>query len=158
MKIYTDASTRTAKGISGVAFVITDNKNREICRKGSVVKESDNNTAELRAICYALGYSKKSNEQVIILTDSTYAINAIRNGFYRPSEEKLVKYIHSHISGKKCSIFHVKGHCHDGTVLSFYNKIADKTAKKVRLKYEDQIRKQKKLRNKLIGFSKQSSR
>lgn len=158
MKIYTDASTRVAKGISGVAFVITDNKDVEICRKSSVVREADNNTAELRAICYALAYCKNIKEPIVILTDSTYAINAIRGGFYRKSEEKLLNYIHSHISDKKYKIFHVKGHCHDGTVLSHYNKIADKTAKRARVNYELQLKKQKKLRNQLIQKQKQSSR
>ena len=95
MKIYTDASTRS--NVSGLAFIVTDAKNKVQCRRASVVEEKDNNTAELRAICYALAYTKSVDEPVVLMTDSTYAIQAIRGGYHRPSEEKLIEYIHAHL-------------------------------------------------------------
>lgn len=143
MKIYTDASTRS--NVSGLAFIVTDAKNKVQCRRASVVEEKDNNTAELRAICYALAYTKSVDEPVVLMTDSTYAIQAIRGGYHRPNEEKLIEYIHSHLKNRKCNIFWVKGHNRDGTVLSYFNKEADKLAKHVRKEYEYSAVKQKKI-------------
>lgn len=144
MRIYTDASTRTAQGISGLGFVATDARDKELFRKATVVHESDNNTAELRAICFALASIKDRKQHVTLFTDSTYAINAIRNNKYRPSEEKLLKTIYIHLNRLNCSLFWLKGHCQDGTVLSHYNKIADKISKNVRKQYEIQIKLNKK--------------
>jgi len=52
MRIYTDASTRGR--ISGIAFVATDAKDRELYKKGVVIEQRDNNTAELCAVLFAL--------------------------------------------------------------------------------------------------------
>lgn len=142
MKIYTDASTRN--NLSGVAFVITDEKNNLICKKAATVEESDNNTAELRAILFALAYTKSYDKHITLLTDSTYAINAIRNGHFRPHEKQIVDYILQNIKERKCYIMWIKGHCQDGTVLSYYNKQADKCAKKVRKIKENEIKKERK--------------
>lgn len=142
MRIYTDASTR--KNISGIAFVITNAKDEVLCRKGAVVEESDNNSAELRAILFALAYTKNTKEHTTIFTDSTYAINAIRNGYYRPNEKKIVEEIHKNMKERKCHLMWIKGHCQDGTVLSYYNKQADKCAKEVRKAYESELLLQKK--------------
>lgn len=148
MRIYTDASTRA--GISGVAFVVTDARDNIVTKKAAMVKEQDNNTAELRAILFALAYTRNTEEYTTILTDSTYAINAIRNGSNRPSEKKIIDYIRKNLKDRKCSIFWVKGHCQDGTVLSYYNKQADKTAKAVRITYEREQYKKKKLQKRLL--------
>lgn len=142
MRIYTDASTR--KNISGIAFVVTNAKDEVLCRKGVIVEESDNNSAELRAILFALAYTKSTKEHTTIFTDSTYAINAIRNGYYRPNEKKIVEEIHKNMKERKCHLMWIKGHCQDGTILSYYNKQADKCAKEVRKAYENELLLQKK--------------
>lgn len=145
LRIYTDASTRCSQGISGIAFIVTDAKNKIVYKSAAVVEEKDNNTAELRAILYALAKVKDTDEHITLLTDSSYAINAIRNGYFRPTEAKILEYIHGHLNRLNCNIMWIKGHCHDGTILSYYNKLADKESKKVRKAYEiEQIKLKKK--------------
>lgn len=145
MKVYTDASTHPTKGISGLAFIVTDSKNRRIFKNAAIVQEKDNNTAELRAICFALAKLKNTKEPIILLTDSTYSVNAIRTGVCRESEKKLLGYIQKYIKMINCKVFWIKGHAQDKTILSFYNKEADKAAKKVRKVYEiEQIKLKKK--------------
>ena len=84
---------------------------------------------------------------MLLFTDSTYAINAIRNNGYREQEEALVKKIQNMMSYAHYKVFWIKGHCQDGTVLSYYNKKVDKLAKGVRVEYEKDIIKQKRLQN-----------
>lgn len=136
MRIFTDASTRQAQGTSGIAFIVTNNKDQEIFRNSKLIFENDNNTAELQAILFALKSVKDTDEHITLLTDSAYSINVIRNGYCRDKEAKIVQDIQENLQRLNCSIFWIKGHCQDGTVLSYYNKQADKEAKQVREQYE----------------------
>lgn len=145
MRIYTDASTRSK--ISGLGYIATTSKHIEIQKDGIVIDQVDNNTAELQAIIYAIEETQsllQENEKVIIFTDSTYAIGAIRNNIYREGEEPLVKKIQNLIEYSDYKLFHVKGHCQDGTVLSHFNKKADKISKFVRKEYEKELEQTKK--------------
>ena len=147
MRIYTDASTRS--NMSGLGYVATTSKNIELTKSGIVIDQKDNNTAELLAIIYAIDDIQgllQENEKLTIFTDSTYAINAIRNNIYRQNEEPIVKKIQNLLEGNNYNLFHVKGHCQDGTILSYYNKRADKMSKVVRKQYEKDIKEQKKLK------------
>lgn len=148
MRVYTDASSRGNK--SGIAYIATDRNHEVIQRSGVVIDGGDNNTAELQAILYAIDDTQpllQKNESVIIFTDSTYAINAIRNNAYREQEEALVKKIQNMMSYAHYKVFWIKGHCQDGTVLSYYNKKVDKLAKGARVEYEKETIKQKRLQN-----------
>ena len=148
MRVYTDASSRGNK--SGIAYIATDKNHEVIQRSGVVIDGGDNNTAELQAILYAIDDTQpllQKNESVIIFTDSTYAINAIRNNGYREQEEALVKKIQNMMSYAHYKVFWIKGHCQDGTVLSYYNKKVDKLAKGARVEYEKESIKQKRLQN-----------
>ena len=148
MRVYTDASSRGNK--SGIAYIATDRNHEVIQRSGVVIDGGDNNTAELQAILYAIDDTQlllQKNESVIIFTDSTYAINAIRNNGYREQEEALVKKIQNMMSYAHYKVFWIKGHCQDGTVLSYYNKKVDKLAKGARVEYEKESIKQKRLQN-----------
>ena len=90
MRIYTDASSRGK--ISGIAYVATDAKDREIYKKGIVINTGDNNTAELQAVLFALEDVKDMEiKHLTIFTDSWYAINAIKNGVRRENEKNIVK-------------------------------------------------------------------
>lgn len=145
MRIYTDASTRSK--ISGLGYIATTSKHTEIQKDGMVINQIDNNTAELQAIIYAIEetqYLLQENEKTIIFTDSTYVINAIRNNHYRAEEEPLVKKIQNMMEYSDYQLFHVKGHCQDGTVLSHFNKKADKMSKFVRKEYEKELEHTKK--------------
>ena len=143
MRIYTDASTRGQ--ISGIAYIATDAKDREIYKKGVVIAQNDNNTAELSAVLFALEDIQYLNvKHVTIFTDSWYVINAVRNGVRREHEKALVKKIRSYMAKINSSLMWIKGHYRNGTVLSYYNKRADKMSKVVRRKYEKQIKKERK--------------
>lgn len=150
MRVYTDASTRK---ISGLGYIATNSKNKEIYRNGITINQPDNNTAELLAILYAIDDTQdllQKNEKVTIMTDSTYAVNAIRNNIYRKEEEPVVKKIQSMMEYSEYNLFWIKGHCQDGTILSHFNKLADKTSKCVRKQYEkeqEKIKKEKRLRH-----------
>ena len=52
MHVYTDASTHN--NISGLGYIITTSKHTEIGKSGIAIKQSDNNSAELSAILYAI--------------------------------------------------------------------------------------------------------
>ena len=143
MRIYTDASSRGK--ISGIAYVATDSKDREIYKKGIVINTGDNNTAELQAVLFALEDIKDMEiKHLTIFTDSWYVINAVKNGVRREHEKNLVKKIRTHMAKINSSLMWIKGHYRNGTVLSYYNKRADKMSKVVRRQYEKQIKKDKK--------------
>lgn len=144
MRLYTDASSRGS--ISGIAFVVTNSRDKEVFKDGMVIEKGDNNTAELTAILYALDYVRKNTDyKAVIFTDSSYAVNAIRNGNFRETERSLVESIQQSMAELGSTLFWVKGHCHDGTVLSYFNKRADKMSKVVRKQHEKEKRTEKKL-------------
>ncbi|MBE6463620.1 MAG: reverse transcriptase-like protein [Alphaproteobacteria bacterium] len=103
MRIYTDASQRGR--ISGIAFIVTDAKDREIYKKGMVINEPDNNTAELCAILFALADIRYLNvKHVTIFTDSWYAISAIRTGSSKLKDKPIIKQIKSHMADINSSL------------------------------------------------------
>lgn len=143
MRVYTDASTRK---ISGLGYIATDAKHNVVKKQGVVIDQPDNNTAELQAIIYGIDETQpllQKNENITIFTDSTYAINAIRNNIYREGEEPLVKKIQHLMTYANYKLMWIKGHCQDGTVLSYYNKKVDKLAKSARAEYEKELIKEK---------------
>ena len=149
MRIYTDASTRGK--LSGIAFVVTDARDRELYKKGIVIEQKDNNTAELCAVLFALEDIKYVDvKHVTIFTDSWYVINAVRNGVRRENEKHIVKQIRQHMAEINSSLMWIKGHYRNGTFLSYYNKRADKMAKVVRRQYEKQLKKEKRARMQAI--------
>lgn len=150
MRIYTDASTPQHKSYSGIAFLITNNKDQEIFRHSTIIKEKDNNTAELAAILYALTAIKDNKRPVTLLTDSAYAIHAIRENKYREREANIVENIQLQLSRLNCKLFWIKAHSQDGTVLSYFNRLVDNEAKDVWHKYEEQKRQEKIKRTKEI--------
>ena len=154
MRIYTDASTRG--GVSGIAFVVTDARDNELHKEGVVIEQCDNNTAELSAVLFALERTKNIRaKHITIFTDSIYVINAVRNGIYRKNERNIVSKIRKNMSTINSCLMWIKGHYSDGSVLSYYNKRADKMSKVVRRQYEKQLRQERKAYIKSLGFSKQ---
>jgi len=145
MRIYTDASTRG--GLSGIAFVVTDARDRELYKKGRVIEQKDNNTAELCAVLFALeAIQYVEVKHVTIFTDSWYVINALRNGVRRENEKIIVKRIRQHMDEINSSLMWIKGHYRSGNVLSYFNKRADKLSKVVRRQYERKLQKEKRAR------------
>ena len=93
-------------------------------------------------------------KHVTIFTDSWYVINAVRNGVRRENEKAIVKEIHQLMSEINSSLMWIKGHYRSGTVLSYYNKRADKMSKVVRRQYEKQLKQAKRNRLRSIGKQK----
>ena len=149
MRIYTDASSRGR--LSGLGIVITDSRDRELYKKGTVIEEPDNNTAELCAILFALKEVQYLDvKHVTIFTDSWYAIGAIRDNAKRRKDKNLVHEIRSYMSEINSSLMWVKGHYRGGNYLSYYNKRADKMSKVVRRKYEKILKEEKKRQHKTL--------
>lgn len=143
MRIYTDASTHG--NVSGVAFVVTDARDKEIYKAGIVIEQSDNNTAELCAVLIALeNVQYVKTKHVTIFTDSQYVINAMRTGSCRSIEKPIVQKIKKLMDKVNSSLMWIKGHYRNGTAPSYFNKRADKLAKVVRKQYEKRIRAEKK--------------
>ena len=148
MRVYTDASTRGK--MSGLGYIATDKHHNRLQQGSAIINQCDNNTAELLAIIYAIDDTQnllQKNEKLLLFTDSTYAIRAIRDNVFRPEEEPIIRKIQNLIEYSDYRLFWIKGHCQDGTVLSYYNKKVDKLAKGVRVEYEKDIIKQKRLQN-----------
>lgn len=148
MRIYTDASTRGK--MSGLGYIATDRHHNRLQQGSITINQSDNNTAELLAIIYAIDDTQnllQKNEKLLLFTDSTYAIGAIRDNIFRPEEEPVVRKIQNLMEYSDYKLFWIKGHCQDGTVLSYYNKKVDRLAKTVRIDYEKDLIKQRKYRN-----------
>lgn len=141
MRIFTDAST--SGKISGIAFVVTDNKYNVLVKKSKPLIESDNNVAELAAILFALEEVSESKEHITIITDSQYAIRCIRGNYCRKFERPMMDLIQYHLSNKKWACFWIKGHNNDGTMLSAFNREADHMANDARKAFVITKRKEK---------------
>ena len=145
MIIYTDASTR--KGISGIAFVVTNNKDEEKYKTGKAIDEGDNNIAELKAVLFALDFIEEVNKvnkirHVTVYTDSRYVISSLngerrrkKKSFENREKEKAILQCiraHSAWSHTIIDLMWTKGHYRNESPVSFFNKRADKMSKVVR--------------------------
>lgn len=148
MRIFTDAST--SGKISGVAFVITDNQHNVLVKKAKPLIETDNNLAELAAILFSLEEIGDVKEQIIILSDSQYALNCIRNNICRKFERPVMDLIQHHLSTKHWQAMWIKGHKNDGTMLSAFNREADHMANNVRKAYILKRRREKHRKARLV--------
>lgn len=111
-RIFTDASTSVEDGISGIACVMVNKRKGIIKRISTINAETDNNTAELTAVLFALRIAHKFDEEAkyLIMTDSQYAIDAIKHGTERPHEKRIVADIKYLMRYKNFRISWYKGH------------------------------------------------
>ena len=153
MRVYTDASTRGR--LSGIAMVVTNERDKELYKKGVVIEQSDNNTAELSAVLFALEDIKNVRfKHVTIFTDSLYVIHAIKNGSHRENEKGMVRKIRQYMSVINSDLMWIKGHYRDGSWLSYFNKRADKMSKVVRRQYEKKMIVEKRRRMQMLRLQK----
>ena len=152
MRIFTDAST--SGRVSGIAFVITDNQHNIILKKEKPLLEVDNNFAELAAILFALEELPETHEQIIILSDSQYALSCIQQNHSRKFEKPTLDLIKYHLTGKQWTSMWIKGHKNDGTMLSTFNREADHMASHARKTYVLMRRKEKYRKQQLLKQSK----
>lgn len=145
MRIFTDASTRK---ISGIAFVCIDDNNQIVLQGKKAINQSDNNQAELEAICFALENMARANGRHVLYTDSLHALGYV----YRKPGKKdtdTTKKIRMHLNRLGCQIRWIKGHGTDNSIETKMNKYVDKVAKKAREHREMLIILEKKRRSKL---------
>ena len=133
MRIFTDASG--SGGVVGISYVITDIHHNILGMKAKTIFGVDNNTAELEAILFALQNMPERKEFITIVSDSIYALNCVEGNHCRDFERETLEKIQEKLAGKKWKPFWIKGHTHDGTVLSEFNSLADSMTRKEREKY-----------------------
>lgn len=120
IEVYTDGAYSSNRNQGGVGIVfIRDNK--IIATFSKAYKNTTNNRMELLAVIIAL-QSIKSNEEVIIYSDSMYVIGSATKGWRRKKNidlwEKYDKVITPNVTFK-----HVKGHS-----TNEYNNLCDRMA------------------------------
>ena len=130
-------------------IVIAERDNIAAVLEGKkVIHQSDNNQAELEAICFALENMARTNERHILYTDSLHALGYI----YRKPDKRdtdTTRKIRMHLNRLGCQVRWIKGHGSDNTVETKMNKYVDKVAKKAREHREMLIILEKKRRSKL---------
>lgn len=153
MMIFTDGSFSNQPKMCGIGIIVLDGKKKY--EFGAYTEKcKDNNIAEIYAIAYALKqisenriFKENADKHLIIMTDSMYAVNKIKNNQLGRDEleQKALDYIQYTIkqSKKTVSLFQMKGHTNDNTKLGYYNNLADQLANDYRfhglVKYQDQI-------------------
>ena len=80
-----------------------------------------------------------------IYTDASTRGNFSGLGYIATNSKNVeIHKIRDMMTARNYNLFWIKGHCQDGTILSFYNKRADKMSKVVRKQYEKDIKEAKK--------------
>lgn len=114
--IYTDGSYSMQKNKGGFAYVMYKN-DVEIRRRSWPVENETNNRAELKAIIAAVHHLPLDATEVIIYSDSQYALNTLFGTWKRAKNQDLFQ-VWDKIWAKKQHVkFHpkwVKGH--DGCI------------------------------------------
>lgn len=138
IEIYTDGSTHpTNPGPGGFGIVITKD-NKIINTYGKQFTHTTNNRMEMSAILWCLANYGKYPEEVIVYSDSSYAINTFTNWMFnwqrnnwRKSDNQppenldiIQTYLNLLNMGYKITLKKVKGH--SGVE---FNELADKLAR-----------------------------
>lgn len=138
IEIYTDGSTHpTNPGPGGFGIVITKG-NKIINTYGKQFDHTTNNRMEMSAILWCLANYGKHPEEVIVYSDSAYAINTFtnwmfswqRNGWRKSDNQPpenldiIQTYLNLLNMGYKITLKKVKGH--SGVE---FNELADKLAR-----------------------------
>lgn len=156
MRIFTDAST--SGRVSGVAYVATDCRHNVLSTNSKAFIESDNNTAELMAVLFALEELSPITEHTTIITDSQYVIGVLKTDVCRKFEEPVWSRIKQILYTAPHSVLWIKGHKNDGTSLSAFNRQADRSAKNARKAFIIRRRREKVMKNKLLHREKGETR
>ena len=123
-KIYTDGACKGNPGKGGWAFVVLDDKDKEVSRKsGSCREDTTNNRMEMQAVISGLK-SVDASEDVEVYSDSAYVVNCFkqkwmvnwkRNGWVNskksPVENRdLWEALDNITTGRFITFIKVKGH------------------------------------------------
>lgn len=121
--VHTDGGYSQMYNVGAFAYVICDSKDKEIKRGSWKIENETNNRAELKAIIAALYHLPKCDCNVLVISDSQYALFTLSGKWKRKSNLDLFP-IHDKIVNErnlKVDYEWVKGHSGD-----MYNEICDK--------------------------------
>ena len=91
MVFYTDGSAHPNPGPGGFGVVIVDPKGEVIETYAKHCDNTTNNAEEMKAILYAACQGVLAKEDVLIYSDSSYAINTFSNWMYNWERNGWVK-------------------------------------------------------------------
>ena len=134
MIIYTDGSAHPNPGPGGFGVVVCDDNNNIIHLHSKQTNNTTNNREEIKAILWSLLTYGKSNEEIIVYSDSNYCVQTFtnwmfgwaRNGWVKsdkkiPENLDLIQaYYNALNEGYKINLKKVKGHAGNK-----YNELAD---------------------------------
>ena len=134
MIIYTEGSAHPNPGPGGFGVVVCDDNNNIITTYSKQTNHTTNNREEIKAILWSLLTYGKSNEEVIVYSDSNYCVQTFtswmfgwaRNGWVKsdkkiPENLDLIQaYYNALNEGYKINLKKVKGHAGNK-----YNELAD---------------------------------
>lgn len=134
MIIYTDGSAHPNPGPGGFGVVVCNDNNDIIHLYSKQTNNTTNNREEIKAILWSLLTYGKSNEEVIVYSDSNYCVQTFtnwmfgwaRNGWIKsdkkiPENLDLIQaYYNALNEGYKINLKKVKGHAGNK-----YNELAD---------------------------------
>ena len=134
MIIYTDGSAHPNPGPGGFGVVVCNDNNDIIHLYSKQTNNTTNNREEIKAILWSLLTYGKSNEEVIVYSDSNYCVQTFtswmfgwaRNGWVKsdkkiPENLDLIQaYYNALNEGYKINLKKVKGHAGNK-----YNELAD---------------------------------
>lgn len=136
MIFYTDGSASPNPGPGGFGVVEVDSQGRIIDTYAKRQEHTTNNEQEMKAILYAATQGVLSKEDVLIYSDSAYAINTFTNWMYNwerngwvksdgkvPENLELVKAFFEISKMIDITFVKVKGHS-----ANKYNELADQLA------------------------------
>ncbi len=134
MIIYTDGSAHPNPGPGGFGVVVCDDNNNIITTYSKQTNHTTNNREEIKAILWALLTYGKSNEEVIVYSDSNYCVQMFNDWMFKWARNAWVKsdkkvpenldlihvYYNALNEGYKINLKKVKGHAGNK-----YNELAD---------------------------------
>lgn len=89
---YTDGACSGNPGPAGLGVALTFPDGREV-RRGEPMGQGTNNIAELTAILRALELATPDGRDIVIHTDSTYAIGVLTQGWKAKANQELIAFI-----------------------------------------------------------------
>ncbi|GGD40932.1 hypothetical protein GCM10012288_13750 [Malaciobacter pacificus] len=91
LEIYTDGACKNNPGEAGSGIIVYEGENKPKLFFGNYDSFGTNNTAELNALLYGLKLANSHDSEVIIYSDSKYAIDCISNWSYKWKENNWTK-------------------------------------------------------------------